>query len=432
MARPSKTASIDYNTPQNLTHGMLERAACQEGQNFVLLKDSVKKGLRLRITKAGGKHWQFETRIRGKLFTRALGAWPAVSIDEAREEAHRLRGMAERGIDPREAEAQQSIEAAQAKAALKALHLRETTTAQEAWDNYILERTPHWGEAHRNDHARFARAGGKATNRGTRGRGVTNAGPLHQLLGLALKDLTAPTIEDWATKEGKQRPSVARLAFRLLRAFLSWCAEHPQYSLIVPANNPARTRKTRAALGKANARQDSLLKEQLPAWFASVQAISNPAISAYLQIALLTGARPGEIIALQWTDIDTKWRTLMLKDKIEERRTIPLTPYVSALLDRLPRTNCYVFASNRIADSHITEPNHPHNKACQAAGIEHLTLHGLRRSFSTLTEWLDIPRAYREMKTLWKSTPRVRIGPKFHLVVCRSTDESLSALQSSA
>jgi len=81
----------------------------------------------------------------------------------------------------------------------------------------------------------------------------------------------------------------------------------------------------------------------------------------------------------------------MLKDKIEERRTIPLTPYVSALLDRLPRTNCYVFASNRIADSHITEPNHPHNKACQAAGIEHLTLHGLRRSFSTLTEWLDIP-----------------------------------------
>lgn len=64
-----------------LTHGLLERANCPEGLPFVLLKDSDKKGLRLRLTQAGGKHWQFETRIKGKLFTRALGEWPAVVLD---------------------------------------------------------------------------------------------------------------------------------------------------------------------------------------------------------------------------------------------------------------------------------------------------------------------------------------------------------------
>lgn len=391
MARPSKTSEINYAESHNLTHGLLERATCPSEARFVLLKDSAKKGLRLRITKAGGKHWQFESRIQGRLFTRSLGAWPAISIEQAREDAHNLRGMAERGIDPREAEAQKAEETAQAKATKKALRAREATTAQEAWNAYLIERTPDWGTAHINDHERLSRKGGQQATRGTRGRGVTNSGPLYPLLNLPLKDLTAPTIEAWAATEGKSRPTVARLAYRLLRAFLSWCAEHPQYSCIVPAKNPARTRRTRAALGKANARQDSLLKEQLPAWFAGVRGLSSPTVSAYLQTLLITGARPGEIIAMRWSDIDTQWRILTLKDKMEKHRTIPLTPYVWELLNGLPRINDFVFASHRKSSSAISEPNHPHDKACQNAGIEHLTLHGLRRSFTTLTEWLDIP-----------------------------------------
>jgi integrase len=116
MARPSKTAAIDYTAAHDLTHGLLERAACPVGMAFTLLKDSTKKGLRLRLTKAGGKHWQFETRIKGNLFTRALGEWPAVGLDVARKEAHRLRGLAEQGIDPRDGEALEQSVKAQAKA----------------------------------------------------------------------------------------------------------------------------------------------------------------------------------------------------------------------------------------------------------------------------------------------------------------------------
>lgn len=116
MARPSKTAAIDYTAAHDLTHGLLERAACPDGVAFVLLRDAGKKGLRLRVTKAGGKHWQFETRIKGKLFTRALGEWPAVGLDVARKEAHRLRGLAEQGIDPRAGEALEKVAKAQAQA----------------------------------------------------------------------------------------------------------------------------------------------------------------------------------------------------------------------------------------------------------------------------------------------------------------------------
>ena len=55
MARPSKTAAIDYTAAHDLTHGRLERATCPADLPFVLVRDADKKGLRLRVTKAGGK-----------------------------------------------------------------------------------------------------------------------------------------------------------------------------------------------------------------------------------------------------------------------------------------------------------------------------------------------------------------------------------------
>jgi len=138
-------------------------------------------------------------------------------------------------------------------------------------------------------------------------------------------------------------------------------------------------------------KQDALLKAQLAAWFTAVCGIGNPVVSAYLQILLLTGARPGEVIDLRWGDIDLHWRGLKIRDKVEGERVIPLTPYVHHLIAALPHRNEYVFASDRKVQAAITEPNHAHDRACKAADIPGLTLHGLRRSFKSLTEWLEVP-----------------------------------------
>jgi len=181
------------------------------------------------------------------------------------------------------------------------------------------------------------------------------------------------------------------LAWRLLSVFLTWCAEHPRYAGIVQTPNPAKTRRTREALGKPGTKSDVLTREQLPAWFAHVRQIQNPAIAAALQIMLLTGARPGEVLALQWEDINAQWRSIAIRDEVEGERMIPLTPYVAQLLAGLPRRNEWVFSSPSSASGQLSKPNTPHARACKAAGLDDLTLHGLRRSFSTLTEWLEIP-----------------------------------------
>jgi len=245
---------------------------------------------------------------------------------------------------------------------------------------------------------------------------LTKPGPLAALMKLPLKDLDSPSIEAWAKREGKDRPSSARLSWRLLTVFLNWCAEQPQYANLLPQRNPAKTKKAREALGKQGVKDDVLTREQLPAWFAAVRQIQNPVISASLQVMLLTGARPGEVLDLQWDDVNTQWKGLTIRDKVDGERVIPLTPYVAHLLAALPQRNQWVFSSTRLlaqddantrrrelkatrrgaaaplgdvletsASGRITKPNTPHTRACNMAGIKDLTLHGLRRSFASLT-----------------------------------------------
>jgi len=68
-----------------------------------------------------------------------------------------------------------------------------------------------------------------------------------------------------------------------------------------------------------------------------------------------------------------------------------LTPYLAALLAVLPRRNEWVFSSPAAASGRLQEPRIAHNKALTAAGLPLLTIHGLRRSFGTLAEWVEAP-----------------------------------------
>ena len=376
------------------TAGRVSGFKCPPEKKQAFLWDATAPGLGLRATPAGKPAYVFQSVYQGKDIRITIGSPTAWSIPDAQAKARELQRLIDEGKDPRDLK-RDAIAAAEAKRQQEREQEQAdkvaAVTVGEAWAAYVTERTPHWGNLHRNDHERLTREGGKTAKRGTRGRGVTIAGPLHPLLALPLSDLNAPVIEAWAAREAQTRPTAARLAWRLLKAFLGWCAEQPEYAPALPSANPAKTKKAREALGKAKAKDDSLLKEQLPAWFAAVRSIGNSTVAAYLQTLLLTGARPGEVLAMRWDDLNTQWRGLTIRDKVDGERVIPLTPYVWHLLAALPRPNGFVFASVRKDDAPLSEPNHAHDKACKVAAIDGLTLHGLRRSFGTLSEWLEVP-----------------------------------------
>lgn len=76
---------------------------------------------------------------------------------------------------------------------------------------------------------------------------------------------------------------------------------------------------------------------------------------------------------------------------MEGERTIPLTPYMEHLIAILPRRNEFVFSSPSAASGRIEESRIQHVKALAAAALPTLSLHGLRRSFGTLAEWVEVP-----------------------------------------
>ena len=383
--------------PQNrvrLTAGRVDAFTCPAGKTQAFLWDTEAPALALRVTPTGRKTYVFESRLNGATLRLSIGTaadWP---LEKARGEAQRLKVLVDSGTDPRELERQQqaaqAAERAAAVAKVKADKVAAVTVG-EVWADYLEKRRPFWGELHYRDHIDKAKAGGLPSGRRGGGKQLTKPGPLAALMPLALKDLDQATIERWAANEGKTRPSSARLAWRLLTVFLTWCAEQPEYANLLPDKNPAKTKKAREALGKAGTKSDVLQREQLAAWFAAVQQIQNPVIAACLQMMLLTGARPGEVLALRWEDVNTQWKGISIRDKVEGTREIPATPYMLHLLAALPRRNEWVFSSPTSASGCLTEPNNPHTRACAAAGLEGLTLHGLRRSFASLTEWLEVP-----------------------------------------
>ena len=385
MARPKKSDAPDLAERVNLTAGAIERLTCPAGKQQAFMRDSEAPGLRVRVTAAGAKSFVYEAKLNRQTIRRTIGDVKLWSIEQARTEARRLAVVLDNGQDPREIARQQQAEKAAAKAAATA----EALTVGEVWAVYLEASRPHWGERHYSEHLLLVKPGGVASKRAA--GGVTAPGILHPLVHLPLRDLTAPVIEVWAERETQTRPAAARLAWRCLKAFLSWCAEQPEYAPVLASANPAKTKKARESLGKPGVKQDALLTEQLPAWFDSVRQLQNPVIAAYLQTLLLTGARAGEVLALRWDDINTKWRGMTIRDKVEGTRVIPLTPYVWHLLATLPRRNDFVFSSIAAAGGCIGIPRNPHRDACAVAGIDGLTIHGLRRSFKSLTEWLEIP-----------------------------------------
>lgn len=295
--------------------------------------------------------------------------------------------MIDQGKDPRQEKANEDAAKEKMAAELEIRQLREAVTVKMAWDEYVEERKQYWSELHYRDHVRSMQAGGVKRTRSN--KEFTDPGILALFATVRLVDLTDEMIEEWSKNEAKKRPTRARLALRLLKAFLSWCSRHPIYKTIVN-ENAAHSKKAREHLGKPKPKNDVLQREQLPAWFAAVKQMSNPIISAYLQTLLLIGSRREELATLRWDSLDFQWNSLTIRDKVEGLRVIPLTPYVSHLLSALPRRNEWVFSSSTSASGRLADPRIAHNKACAIAGLE-LTLHGLRRSFASLCEWIETP-----------------------------------------
>ena len=397
-----------------LTAGRIRDFSCEAGKTQSFLWDTDAPGLAIRATANGAKSYVFQGKLNAASIRVTIGdvkSWDIETGDHdrpgAREQARKLQTLIDQGIDPRQAKAEQlaGVEAKRVEAD------RQDLTVAELWKIYVEARRHKWSARHQLDHDNIANIGGMAVKRGKKGQ-KKEPGSLAAMLPLRLSGITKERVKAWLRDETARRPTQAALAFRLLRAFVNWCNDTPAYAGLAAAD-ACSPRMSKENLAKQKPKTDCLQREQLPAWFAAVRKIKNPTIANYLQALLLTGARREELAGVKWADVDFKWNSLTIHDKVEGERVIPLTPYVHSLLTELHTINNtppkvkkirgkeepqpkwkpseWVFSSHAAASGRLQEPSIQHRKACAVADIEGMTLHGLRRSFGTLAEWVECP-----------------------------------------
>ena len=388
----------------NFTAGRIADFKCSPTKSQSFLWDTTAPGLGLRATSKGAKSYIFQGKLKEVAIRTTIGAEKTWEIDAARSEANRLRVIIDSGRDPRQVKAD-DLNAARAvrdaKAAELATHQRlealekakRKIVARDAWNDYLQHPRPaagktRWGIQHRADHDIASNPGGTPAKIGEK---ELKPAPLATLLEMPLHSITAKVVEDWLGHECATRATFAHNCYRKFRTFVRWCARHPEYRDVVHSDCCTAESVKNIVPRSKTKDGDCLQRAQLSKWFEAVRKISNPVIAAYLQALLITGARRGELALLKWNDVDFRWDEMTIRDKVHGTRTIPLTPYLSQLLNHLPRHSKWVFSSPTAKSGHITEPRLAHTQALKASGLPHVSLHGLRRSFAALCEWTETP-----------------------------------------
>jgi len=126
---------------------------------------------------------------------------------------------------------------------------------------------------------------------------------------------------------------------------------------------------------------------------AAADDLTPPSFAAYLVTACYSAARPGELDALRWTDVDftagtirvqRQWNAKLAKltgPKHDSRRTIALTAPVHERLERLPRESEWVFTTVR--GTHYTPSSRVFhwNRVRAGVGIGNVSLYLATRHY---------------------------------------------------
>ena len=373
----------------NLTAGLIAEFQCPPGKGQAFLADLKSPWLSVRATRTGTKSYVFESKMDRESIRITIGRVAAWSIDAARIRANELKTLVDRDIDPR-------------KQMRRGKSVREDVAQDDqsldvsvavAWADYLARGKPKkkdvWKPRYREDLEKAVAPGGVPLKRG---KGLTKPGPLFSLMTMPLTSITDEVMRAWFQAQATRGRAQAGRALAMFSGFLRWCGREPDYKKSVN-KDAAKPSEHADLLPRSTFRRDSIQVSQLPAWFQAAAAEPNRIGATYLVGLVLTGARREELARLKHDQIDWQWNQTEIADKVEESRKIPIAPYLKRIILDLPRLdgNPYVFWSETAAGGYIAEPRSVLDRILRRAGIGHVSVHGLRRTFSKLAEAAGVP-----------------------------------------
>ena len=126
-----------------------------------------------------------------------------------------------------------------------------------------------------------------------------------------------------------------------------------------------------------------------------------------------TGLRLGEALVLRWADVDLEARTILVRRGLSAQvetlpkgrryRFVPLAHPAIAALDRLSRRGEFVSADDYVFCNAFGQRmdgsalRRRYKRACAAAGLRQVTLHGLRHAAGSIVARTTDPVFVRDM-----------------------------------
>lgn len=117
--------------------------------------------------------------------------------------------------------------------------------------------------------------------------------------------------------------------------------------------------------------------------------VDRPKLGVMIALFLDTGIRFGELTGLRWGRVDLAGQEITVIGKGDRERTIPISPLVCAILEKVKGNNAepvdLVFPSRSIEGWDNRDANRSLERLCRRAGIRKYTCHQLRHFFATYT-----------------------------------------------
>ena len=340
-------------------------------------------GLYLHLSPAGGKLWRMAYRFEGKQKTVCFGAYPALSLKEAREKRDESKALLARGIDP-------SLH----KQAAKAASIAETANAYEVVAReWHAKYAPGWTES--NAERVLARQAKDVFS-------FIGKRPIAQIsapeLLAVLRKVEERGALDTAHRILQDTSRIFRYAIATGRAERDPGADL-KGALPVPRKGHFSTIVDTKEIGQ-------LLRD--------IDAYSgNLIVRAALRLAPYVFVRPGELRKAEWTEFDlenAEWRIPAKRMKMRVLHIVPLSRQVLGILHDLhpySGDGLYLFPSVRAKSAPISDMTLLAGLRRLGYSKEQMTVHGFRSLASTLLneqgfnrDWVERQLAHGERNSV--------------------------------
>jgi integrase len=133
-----------------------------------------------------------------------------------------------------------------------------------------------------------------------------------------------------------------------------------------------------------NASDDQPGAKHLPKRAEDRRSLVSPHATAAIRLLILTGCRLGEILSLQWRNVDSERGLLLLPDSKTGAKTVVLSAPALVVLANVPRiADCdYVVAGERPGQPR-SDLKRPWAMIRRAAGLDDVRLHDLRHTYAS-------------------------------------------------